>query len=63
MLKIFGLNLSIVLLLSFTNAKACEILPLAVDLQKAANTAQKHNIPVVIFFTGKRFIDDIFSRL
>lgn len=33
-------------------AHAGEILPLAVDLQKSSNTAAKHNIPVVIFYTA-----------
>ena len=50
--KIISLSLSVALLLSFSNIKAVEILPLAVDLQKAGKTAQTHNIPVVIFFTA-----------
>lgn len=33
-------------------AKAGEVLPLAVDLQKTAQTAQKQNVPVIIFFTA-----------
>lgn len=37
---------------TFNSALAGEILPLAVDLQKSAKTAAKHNIPVVIFYTA-----------
>lgn len=33
-------------------AHAGEILPLAVDLKKDAQTAQQHNVPVVLFFTA-----------
>jgi len=41
------------LLLSISvNSQAGEILPLAVDLQKTGATAQKHNVPVVIFATA-----------
>ncbi|WP_029406856.1 thioredoxin family protein [Thiomicrorhabdus sp. Milos-T2] len=52
MSKKFIFSLSMALLVSFSNVKAGEILPLAVDLQKTANTAKKYNIPVVIFFTA-----------
>lgn len=50
-------NLLILLLslgLSFVsyNAKAGEVLPLAVDLHKSAQTASNHNVPVVIFVTA-----------
>ena len=34
------------------NAQASEILPLAVDLQKTAASAAKHNVPVIIFATA-----------
>lgn len=50
--KLLRLSLSVVLLFLFSNVKAGEILPLAVDLQKTAKTAEKHNIPVVVFFTA-----------
>lgn len=40
------------LLGSLSTARAGEILPLAVDLQKAGNVAEKHQVPVVIFFTA-----------
>jgi thiol:disulfide interchange protein len=50
--KIISLSLSVALLFTFLNVKAGEILPLAVDLQKSAKTAQEHNIPVVIFYTA-----------
>ncbi len=46
------LSLSLFMLTAAPTAKAGEILPLAVDLQKTANTAAKHNIPVVIFYTA-----------
>ncbi|BCN92663.1 hypothetical protein THMIRHAM_04480 [Thiomicrorhabdus immobilis] len=52
MSKLLSLSLSAALLFSMTNVKAGEILPLAVDLQKAGKTAEKHNIPVVVFFTA-----------
>ncbi|WP_040726177.1 thioredoxin fold domain-containing protein [Thiomicrorhabdus sp. Kp2] len=50
--KILGLSLTLALLLPVSNSQAGEILPLAVDLQKTAKTAEKHNIPVVVFFTA-----------
>ncbi|MBD3756166.1 MAG: thioredoxin fold domain-containing protein [Gammaproteobacteria bacterium] len=40
------------LLGSLSAARAGEILPLAVDLQKAGAVAEKHQVPVVIFFTA-----------
>jgi len=46
------LSLALALLSSLHSVKAGEILPLAVDLQKTAKTASKHNIPVVIFYTA-----------
>lgn len=50
--KFLSLSLSLALMLTFTNLKAGEILPLAVDLKKTADTAKTHNIPVVIFYTA-----------
>lgn len=50
--KIIGISLTLILLLGFSNSKAGEILPLAVDLQKTGNTAAKFNIPVVVFYTA-----------
>ncbi|QCU89517.1 thioredoxin fold domain-containing protein [Thiomicrorhabdus sediminis] len=43
---------SVLAMVSIHGAKAGEILPLAVDLQKTAATAKKHNVPVVIFYTA-----------
>ena len=45
---------SLSLILSFTSlqARAGEILPLAVDLQQSAATAAKHQVPIVIFVTA-----------
>ena len=52
-IRLQTLILSFALLVTGLNtAKAGEILPLAVDLQKTAKTAQTHNIPVVIFYTA-----------
>jgi len=51
-LHIIRLSLSVALLLSFSNLKAGEILPLAVDLKKSAITAEQHNIPIVVFYTA-----------
>lgn len=50
--KLFTIGLTFLLALSMHNAKAGEILPLAVDLEKTAHTAAKFNIPVVIFYTA-----------
>ncbi len=51
---LFTLILSSILLmgLGISKAKAGEILPLAVDLQKTAKTSAQHNVPIVIFFTA-----------
>ena len=49
---LMGLFILIWASLPFQSTYAGEILPLAVDLQKSAKTAEKHNIPVVIFYTA-----------
>lgn len=49
---ILTLALPLALLLNANFVKAGEILPLAVDLQKTAQTAKTHNVPVVIFYTA-----------
>jgi thiol:disulfide interchange protein len=40
------------LALASPNVYAGEILPLAVDLKKDAQTAQQHQVPIVLFFTA-----------
>lgn len=50
--KILFSLFSLLIAVSSSNLKAGEILPLAVDLQKTAKTAETHNIPIVIFFTA-----------
>jgi len=50
--KIISLGIALFLLFSSANSKAGAILPLAVDLQKTGATAEKFNIPVVIFYTA-----------
>ena len=50
--RLLILLLSLSLGLTSLNSRASEILPLAVDLHKAGITADKHQIPVVIFVTA-----------
>lgn len=45
-------SLSLALSVTSLQARAGEILPLAVDLHKTAATAAKHQVPIVIFVTA-----------
>ena len=46
------LMISLILSLTAVQANASGYLPLAVDLQKTAATAEKHQVPIVIFVTA-----------